>query len=98
HDEVAFVVFRDDTDGVGSGGCTKLDGERAQTSRSAPHQHVMSRPKDMRPVPEQHSIGRGERQRVASALFPRQMSWPLHELPVLHPRELGERAIRSLVA
>ena len=52
----------------------------------------------MRLVAEQHAIGGGERQRVAGALLPGQMLGPRHQLAVLHAAELGEGAVRRLVA
>ena len=52
----------------------------------------------MRLVAEQHAIGGGERQRVGGALLPAQMLRARHQLAVLHPAELGERAVRRLVA
>ena len=49
-------------------------------------------------VAEQHPIGGGQRQRVGGALLPGQVLRPLHQLAVLHPAELGERAVGRLVA
>ena len=47
---------------------------------------------------EQHAVGGGERQRVGGGLLPGQVLGPLHQLAVLHAAELGEGAIRRLVA
>ena len=52
----------------------------------------------MRLVAEQHAIGGGERQGVGGALLPAQVLRPRHQLAVLHPAELGEGAVRRLVA
>ncbi len=47
---------------------------------------------------EQHAVGRGERQGVAGAFLPRQVTRAGHQLPVLHTGELGEGSVRRLVA
>ena len=47
---------------------------------------------------EQHAIGGGERQRIGRALLPGEMLRALHQLARLHLAELGERAVRRLVA
>ncbi len=47
---------------------------------------------------EQHAVGGCERQRVRRRLLPGQVLRPLHQLAVLHPAELGERAVGRLVA
>ena len=52
----------------------------------------------MRLMAEQHAIGGGERQRVGGRLFPGEMLGALHELAVLHAAELGEGAVRRLIA
>jgi hypothetical protein len=52
----------------------------------------------MRVVAEQHPVGGGQRQRVAGAFFPGQVLGPRHQLLRLHAGELGERAVRRLVA
>ena len=49
-------------------------------------------------MPEQHAVGGGEHQRVGGALLPGQVPGPRQQLAVLHARELGERAVRRLVA
>src|SRR5262245_63250423 len=49
-------------------------------------------------VAEQHAIGGGKHQHVARALLPGEMPWPLQELAVLHATELGEGAVRCLIA
>ena len=98
HDEVALGLVGDDADGVGAGGGDELHRHRAEAARGAPDQHVMAGPQDMRAVAEQHAVGGGERQRVAAALLPGQVLRPRHELAVLHAAELGEGAVRRLVA
>src|SRR5215472_4641669 len=52
----------------------------------------------MRPVAEEHAIGRGKSQRVTGGLFPSEVLRPLHELAVLHARELRKGSVRRLVA
>jgi hypothetical protein len=83
---------------VGAGRGDELHGHRADAARRTPHQHVMAGPQDVRTMAEQHAVGGGERQRVAGALFPGEMLRALHQLARLHLAELGERAVRRLVA
>src|SRR5690242_20949305 len=52
----------------------------------------------VRPVAEQHAVGGGEHERVAGGLLPGEMLRPLEQLAVLHAGELGEGAVRRLVA
>src|ERR1700726_4555210 len=47
---------------------------------------------------EKHTVGCCQGERVTGAFFPGQMSRADHELTILYPRKLGERAIRRLVA
>ncbi len=49
-------------------------------------------------MPEQHAVGGGQGQRVAAALLPGQVLRPRHQLLRLHAGELGEGAVRRLVA
>ena len=53
---------------------------------------------DVRAVAEQHAVGGGESQGVAAALLPGEVERAVHELAVLDPAELGEGAVRRLVA
>ena len=80
---------------VAAQSCTAIE---PRPPRGAPDQHIVARPQDVRAVAEQHPPGRGERQRVAGALFPGQVLRPVHELLGLDPGELGEGAVRRLVA
>ncbi len=52
----------------------------------------------MRLVAEQHPVGRGQRQRVASGLFPCQVLGTWHQLLRLHIGKLGEGSVGGLVA
>ncbi len=81
-----------------AGGRAQLHRHRAEAARSAPDQHVVAGPQDVRAMAEQHAIGGGEGQRVAGALFPGQVLGARHQLPALHLGELGEGAVRRLVA
>src|SRR5690606_518858 len=98
HDEVTLVVVRYDADRVGSRRGTELNGHGAEPTRGTPHEDIVPGPQDIGAMAEQHAIGRGESQRVAGAFLPGQVPRALHQLAVLHPGELGERAIRRLVA
>ncbi len=64
----------------------------------APDQHVMAGPQDMRAMAEEHAVGGGEGQGIAAALLPGQMARARHELLGLHRGELGEGAVRRLIA
>ena len=52
----------------------------------------------MRLVAEQHAVGGGQGQGVAGGLLPGQVFGARHQLARLHPAELGEAAVRRLVA
>ena len=47
---------------------------------------------------EQHAIGGGEGERIAGRFLPGEVLGPLHELAILHAAELGEGAVRRLIA
>nr|WP_148313638.1 RHS repeat protein [Sorangium cellulosum] len=97
HDEIALLLVRDHADRVRSRRGDELDGHRAQAAGRAPDEHVLPRPQDVRGVPEQHAVRGRQRGEVASALLPGQAPGPREQLPPLHDRELGERAMRRLV-
>src|SRR5215207_7197464 len=98
HYEVALVVVGNDADGIAAGGGDRLHGHGAETSRGAPHQHVLSRLERVGPMAEQHPISRGKRERVAGRFLPGQMLWPRKELARLNSAELCERAVRRFIA
>ncbi len=47
---------------------------------------------------EQHAVGRGERQCIAGAFFPGQVTRARHQLTVLHTTELCEGTVRCFIA
>ncbi len=98
HHVVALAFVGDDADRVGAGRRAELHAEHAEAAGGAPDQHVVARPQPVRLVAEQHAVGGGERQRVGRRLLPGQVLRALHQLPVLHAAELGEGAVRRLVA
>jgi hypothetical protein len=98
HHVVALGLVGDDADRVGAGGRAKLHAEHPEAAGSAPDEHVVAGLEPMRLVAEQHAIGGGQRQGVGGALLPAQMPRARHQLAVLHPAELGEGAVRRLVA
>ena len=95
---VALALVRDDADGVGARGGAELHGEHAEPAGGAPHQHIVARLQLVRRVAEQHAIGGRERQRVAGRFFPGEVLRALHQLAVLDAAELGEGAVRRLIA
>ena len=96
--ELALVLAGHHADGVGAGHGGQLHGEDAQAPRRAPDQHVLAGLQLMRLVAEQHPVGGGERQGVAGRLFPGQVLGARQQLSGLHPAELGEAAVRRLIA
>src|ERR1700754_1393694 len=96
--EVALAFVTDDADRIGARHGAELHGKGAETARRAPHQHVVTGTQDVRTMAEEQAVGGGTRQRVTGRLFPCQMPWALHELAVLHARELREGTVRRLVA
>src|SRR5262249_14890748 len=98
HDVIALALVRYDADGIRAGGGGELHAEYAEAARGAPHQHVVAGFERVRGMAEQHAVGGRKRQRVARGFLPGQMLRFRHQLPRLHPAELGERAVGRLVA
>ncbi len=95
---VALGLVGDDADRVGARGRGKLHAEHAEAARGAPHQHEIAGLHGVRRVAEQHAVGGGEGERIGRRLLPGEMLRLGHELARLHAAELGERAVRRLVA
>ena len=98
HDKIALAFVTDDTNGIGTDHIGQLHGVRAEPARCPPNQYVLPRFQLMGRVSKEHSIGRGQGQRVTGALFPGLMLRTRHELLALHPGKLAERAIRGFIA
>ena len=96
--EIGLLILTDDTDGIGAGGGDQLDGHGSEAPGGSPHQHVVTGSEDMRPVAEQHAVGRRQGQGIAGRLLPGEMARTGHELLGLDSGELGEAAIAGLVA
>ena len=98
HHVLALGFVGNDADRIGARGGAELDAEHAEAAGGAPDEHVVARAQAVRLVAEQHAVGGGQRQGVGCGLLPGQVLGPVHQLPVLHPAELGERAVGRLVA
>src|SRR5215211_1290591 len=98
HHVFTLALVRDDADRVGAGGGGELHAEHAKPARAAPHQHVVAGLERVRCMAEQHAVGGGKRERVAGRFLPGEVLRLWHQLPRLHAAELGERAVRRLVA
>ena len=58
----------------------------------------MTWPQNVRAMAKKHAVGGCKRQRVAGALLPGQVFWPLQQLAVLNAAELRKRTVRRLIA
>src|SRR5258708_4295868 len=93
-----LALVRDDADRVGAGCRADLHPEHPEAARSAPDQHVVPGLEGVRRMAEQHPVGGRESERIGGRFLPGQMLRLGHELARLHAAELGERAVRRLVA
>ena len=90
YDKLTFAFITDHANGIGAHHIGQLHGIRAQTARCPPNQYILPRFQLMGRMAKEHSVGRGQGQRVAGAFFPGLMLWTRHQLLALNPGKLAE--------
>lgn len=96
--EIELVIIGHYADGMRASYGAKLHPKAANATGSPPNEDILAGLHNVWPVTKKHTVGSRQRQRIASAFFPREMFGAWHALARLHPAKLGKRTVISFVA